>query len=101
MRMLLTVTIPNEPCSALIRSGKFAPLMKKIMDDIKPEAAYFTEQDGTRGAILVVEVGDPSRIPALAEPFFLGLNAQCRFRICMTPADLGKSQIDDLAKRWG
>ncbi|HEY3730203.1 MAG TPA: hypothetical protein VGL28_02965 [Steroidobacteraceae bacterium] len=101
MRMMLTVTIPNEPCNALIRSGKFAPLMKKILDEVKPEAAYFTEQDGSRGAVLIVEVGDPSGVPALAEPFFLNFNADCRFRICMTAPDLGKAQVEDLGKRWG
>jgi hypothetical protein len=51
--------------------------------------------------VLIVEVSDPSRVPALAEPFFPSFNAGCRFRICMTPADLGKSGLDDLVKRWG
>jgi hypothetical protein len=57
--------------------------------------------DGSRGAVLIVEVSDPSRVPALAEPFFPSFNAECRFRICMTPAELGKSGLDDLVKRWG
>lgn len=101
MRMMLTVSMPLEPCNTLIRANKFAPIVKKIMDEIKPEAAYFTEMDGTRGAVLIVEVSDPSKVPAMAEPFFLNFNADCRFRICMSPADLSKAGIDELAKRWG
>jgi hypothetical protein len=50
---------------------------------------------------MIAEVADPSRIPALAEPFFLNFNADCRIRICMTPADLGKAGLDEIAKRWG
>jgi hypothetical protein len=101
MRMLLTVGLPHEPCNTLIKANKFAPLIKKILDEIKPEAAYFTEVDGRRGALLVVEVADPSRVPVLAEPFFLNFDAECQFRICMSPEDLGKSGLDDLVKRWG
>jgi hypothetical protein len=101
MRMMLTVSIPHEPCNTLIKANKFAPLMKKIIDELKPEAAYFTELDGTRGAVLIVEVSDPSTVPAMAEPFFLNFNADCRFRICMSPADLNKAGLDTLVKRWG
>jgi hypothetical protein len=101
MRMMLTVSIPHEPCNTLIRGNKFGPLVKKILDELKPEAAYFTEMDGTRGAVLIIEVSDPSRVPALAEPFFLNLNADCRFRVCMSPADLSKAGLDELVKRWG
>ena len=40
-------------------------------------------------------------IAALAEPFFLNFNADCRFRIVMTPEDLGKAGLDALADKWG
>jgi hypothetical protein len=73
----------------------------RIRDELKPEAIYFTELEGTRGVVLIAEVADPSRIPALAEPFFLNFNADCRIRICMMPADLGNAGLDEIAKRWG
>lgn len=101
VRMMLTATIPHEPCNALIRANKFGPIMKKILDELKPEAAYFTEMDGSRGAVLILDVSDPSKVPAMAEPFFLNFNADCRFRICMTPADLSKAGLDEIVKRWG
>ena len=72
----------------------------KILDELKPEAVYFTEQHGTRCAVLIVDVAEPSRIPTFAEPFFLNFNADCRFRIAMTPADLGKAGLDELGKKW-
>jgi hypothetical protein len=89
-----------EPFNTLVREKKVGALIKRIMEDIKPEAAYFGEQDGTRGAILIVDVSHPSQIPALAEPFFLNFNATCKFRIAMTAEDLGKAGLDAIADKW-
>jgi hypothetical protein len=100
MRMMLTASIPHEPCNSLVRENKLGAILKRILDELKPEAAYFTEQDGKRGAVLILDVSDASRIPALAEPFFLNFSADCRFRICMTPDDFGKAGLDEIAKRW-
>ena len=101
MRMLLTVTMPHEPFNTLVRNKKAGKLIERILQEIKPEAAYFTEQDGTRGAILVVNVTDPSKVPSMAEPFFLNFNADCRFRIVMSPEELSRCGLDDIATKWG
>ena len=55
--------------------------MKKILDEIKPEAAYFGERDGKRGGILIVDLNNPSEVPRLAEPWFLTFNAEVEFRV--------------------
>jgi hypothetical protein len=93
--------MPHEPFNTLARNKKAGKILERILQEIKPEAAYFTEQDGTRGAILIVNVADPSKVPSMAEPFFLNFNADCRFRIVMSPEELGKAGLDDLAKKWG
>jgi hypothetical protein len=100
MRMLLEVTMPHEPFNSLVRQGVAGKKISEILDAIKPEAVYFSERDGRRGAVIIVDVADPSRIPVLAEPFFLAFNADVKFRIAMTPDDLKKSGIDALGKKW-
>ncbi|HEV3256057.1 MAG TPA: hypothetical protein VG013_04190 [Gemmataceae bacterium] len=70
-----------------------------ILGAIKPEAVYFTEQDGHRGAALVVNVDNPSQIPALAEPWFLHFNADCKFRIAMTAEGLQRARLPQLGKK--
>jgi len=72
--------------------------IQKILAAIKPEAIYFSEQNGHRGAVMVVQVNEASAIPSIAEPFFLTFNAQCHFRIAMTPEDLAKSGLDKIGK---
>lgn len=101
MKMLLTVEIPHEPFNSLVRSGKAGEILGRILESIKPEMAYFTEQDGTRGAVLVVNVQTPSDVPRLAEPFFLHFQANCRFRIAMSPEDLQQAGLDELGRKWG
>jgi hypothetical protein len=100
MRIMLTANIPHEPFNTLVRDNKAGQIITRILDDLKPEAVYFTEQHGTRCAVLIIDIADASRIPTYAEPFFLNFNADCRFRIVMTPADLGKAGLDELGRKW-
>lgn len=100
MRMILHAKMPNEPFSSFVKDGSVGKRIQKILEEIKPEATYFTEFDGHRSALLIVDVADASKIPALAEPWFLVFNATCELHIAMTPEDLGKSGIDTVAKKW-
>jgi hypothetical protein len=101
MRMTMQVQCPIEPFNSLVRNGTAGPTMKKILDDIRPEAAYFGERDGKRSAILIVDVSNPSDVPRLAEPWFLNFNAEVEFRVCMLPQDLAQSNLEALGKKWG
>lgn len=101
MRMLVNVTLPHEPFNMAVRKGTVGEIIDKILTAIKPETVYFTEQNGQRGAVLIVNVDSPSQIPALAEPWFLHFQADCQFRIAMTPEDLKRSGLDELGKKWG
>ena len=100
MRMILDITIPHEPFNSLLRKGVAGKKLEEILAALKPEAIYFSEHEGKRGAIAVVDMADPSKIPALAEPWFLTFNADVRFRVAMTPADLKKAGLEAVAKKW-
>ena len=100
MRIMLNVKIPHAPFNAAVKDGTAGAKLQRIMAAIKPEAIYFTEQNGGRGAVVIVDMADPSKIPALAEPWFLTFNAEVEFRVVMTPDDLGKAGLDKLGKEW-
>ena len=100
MKVLMKVTMPHEPFNTLVRDGSAGQKMKRILDELKPEAAYFTEFIGKRTGILVVDLPDVSKIPAFAEPWFLTFNADVEFHPTMTPADLAKADLDSLGKKW-
>src|SRR6185437_8725702 len=88
MRMMIIISLPVEPFNTAVRDGSAGAKMQKILAAQKPEAAYFTDYNGKRTAILVVDLASASGIPALAEPWFLTFNASYEAHVVMTPADL-------------
>ena len=73
---------------------------REILEAIKPEASYFSEQHGQRGGTLVVNVNEPADVPRLAEPWFLTFNAEVELRVAMTPEDLAHANLEGLGKTW-
>jgi hypothetical protein len=100
MRMIMDVRLPLEPFNTMVRNGAAGQKLQQILGDIKPEAVYFSERDGKRGAILIVDVPEPSAVPRLAEPFFLAFDASVQFHIVMSPDDLAKAGLDELGKKY-
>ncbi len=76
MRMLLQVTFPNEPFNTLVRRGETGKIMQRILEDLKPEAVYFTEDGGERTALMAIDLTTPSDVPKFAEPLFPELQCQ-------------------------
>jgi len=101
MRMIMLVQFPIEPFNTLVREGTVGAKIREILEETKPESAYFCERTGQRGGIFVVDVAEASDIARLAEPWFLTLNATVEFRVAMTPEDLGRANLDALGKKWG
>ena len=91
MRVLLKVNIPVEAGNAAAKAGKLGSIMQSILADLKPEAAYFSDDKGQRTGYLFLDLKDASHIPAICEPFFLAFNAAIELHPVMTSADLGKA----------
>jgi len=102
MRMLLKVNIPIESGNAAVRNGSLQSTIKGILDDLKPEAAYFAEENGKRTGYIFFDMKESSQLPAIAEPWFLAFNAEITVRPAMDPQDLIKaaSAMDKAAKSW-
>jgi len=101
MRMIMQVSFPCEPFNQAVRDGSIGATMKQILAEQKPEAAYFTEWNGQRSGMLVININEAKEIPSFAEPWFLKLNATITLHPAMTAEDLGAAGLDALGKKWG
>lgn len=100
MRMLLQVNFPHGPFNAAVQDGSAGKRIERILQEVKPEAVYFTEIDGRRSALVIVDVSDASAIPAFSEPWFLTFQADVKFRPVMTAEDLARADLATLGKKW-
>ena len=103
MRFLVKARMDVEAANALARAGKLGSTIQSIVEDLKPEAAYFVADEGQRTAYLFLDMQDPSQLPAVAEPWFLALNADIEATPAMIAEDLEKAgpAIEQAAKKYG
>ncbi|GGN43685.1 hypothetical protein ACFXN2_02270 [Streptomyces kronopolitis] len=88
MRMVLKARIPTETGNEVIRNGGLPKIMESALAALKPEAAYFTLDDGERTAFFYFDMQESWQMPTLLESFFMDLNAQVSLQPVMTADDL-------------
>ncbi len=102
MRFLIKISIPVEAGNAAAKKDSFK-VIRTILEQQKPEAAYFIADGGRRTGILIMDIKDTSDIPRIAEPWFLALNAGIEAMPAMVPDDLQKAApaIEQAVKTYG
>ena len=88
MRMLLKAKFPTEAGNRAIKDGTLPDIIRKTLESIHAEAAYFTTMDGCRTMIAVFDLKAPADIVRTAEPLFMGIDASVEFMPCMNAEDL-------------
>ena len=103
MRFMIKVIWDVEKGNELARKGNLGKIAQSILEEIKPEAAYFVAEGGHRSCIMFVNMEDVSQMPALAEPWFLATNATVEFEPVMTIDDLQKAaaSMEKAVKKFG
>jgi len=104
VRILITFSINPEKGDQLIKEERIGETMESILEELQPEAAYFTDVEGTRGGFLVVDMEDASQMPAMTEPLLLGVGATVHMQPVMTPEDLrgaAGEALQQMAQKYG
>jgi hypothetical protein len=90
MRTMVKITVPVEAGNKAFRDGTLQETIMGMIDELKPEAAYFFPERGIRTAMFFIDLNDSSDIPVIAEPLFERLNASVEFLTVMNADDLKK-----------
>ncbi len=103
MRFIVKARMDVEAANAHARAGKLGSTIQSILEELKPEAAYFVADEGQRTAILVIDMEDMSQLPAVAEPWFLAFDADIEATPAMVAEDLEKAgpAIEQAVKKFG
>ena len=91
MRTMLRWTVPVERGNEAIRDGTLEKSIQTLLEQLKPEAAYFMPFDGERAGMMVFDMTDPAQIPQIAEPLFMALDAAVEFTPVMDADDLKRA----------
>ena len=89
MRFLFKISMPVEAANRAARDG--FSVIRRILEEQKPEAIYFSTDNGRRTAFMFINMDDESQLPAIAEPWFLALDASIDVQPAMVPEDLAKA----------
>lgn len=102
MRFLLKATIPVESGNAFVKDPNFQQRMEQVMGDIRPEAAFFTIENGQRTIYFIVDVQGVEDMPRIAEPLWLSWNADVTMLPVFIPEDFEKSMpvFEELVKKY-
>jgi hypothetical protein len=103
MRFMLKISIPTEIGNQRVLDGSLGTTIESILRDLKPEAAYFSEDRGVRTGFIFCNIQDESEIPGIAEPWFLAFGAHVELHAAMTLSDLKKaaSGFEKAIKTYG
>jgi len=100
MRMLMIIRLPTDTFNARVLDGSAGLKTAAILDEVKPEAVYFSETNGQRTVFMIIELESPSGIPALAEPWYLSFNAAVEFHVVMNQEELQTAGLEGLGRKW-
>lgn len=103
MRMIMKVEFGLEAGNKAIRDGSMGETIQSILAEQKPEAVYFMASNGNHTGIIILDMQDPSEIPALTEPWFLAFDAKIEIQPVMVPEDFMKAgpAIEQVVKKYG
>ena len=103
MRVMIKFAFPVEAGNDAVRNGKLEKVFQDIMEELKPEAAYFFPEGGERAGLFVVDMRESSQVAEIAERFFLGLNARIEMVPVMSAEGLQKGLlgVQSLIQRYG
>lgn len=91
MRVMLRAHFDTAATNEGIKTGGLPQALKKLMDTVKPEAAYFGLHEGVRSCWIVFDLQDSAVLPSLTWDLFQEFNAEIEVGPVMRPEELAQA----------
>ena len=91
MRVLVRAMIPTTAGNRMVKDPNFLKSIEDYTKKFNCEASYFTEVNGNRTMVFVLDLPSQDMIPAIAEPLFQGFDANVEIHPAMNLNDLKKA----------
>ena len=88
MRMMLRARFETAAANAAFKAGIVEKTLGDFMAKAKPEAVYFTIENGKRCGVFVFDMKESSMMPVLFEDMLQTVGAEIELAPCMTPDEL-------------
>ena len=90
MRVMVKFNFPTQGGNDALKAGKIGIVLPRIMEDLKPEAAYFYSEKGQRGGHFIVNMTDSSQVLEIGERLWFGLGGDVEMVPVMNADDIQK-----------
>ena len=90
MRMMLRALMDTEISNKSLQRGEMQKVIESLMDQLKPEAAYFSPHCGRRSCVFVFDMQESSQLPSIVEQLFQKMGAEIEIQPVMNREELQK-----------
>ena len=90
MRLMLKFSIPVERGNEAAKDGALGRAIEALVEQVQPEAAYFTLEHGQRAGMIFFNETDQANLPKINEPLFAALDVEIDIVPVLTLEDLQK-----------
>ena len=88
MKFLLRLHMPTEYGNKMLQDPNFPKILEGVLNQIKPEAVYFTPFEGERGIYMIVNLSSADMIATISEPLWNTFNCKLDLQPVMELKDL-------------
>ena len=88
MRTMLRFSFPGERGNQAVKDGTVEKTLGALLEQLKPEAAYFMPDGGERGGFIVFDMTDAAQVATVLEPLWMNLDAAVDLTPVMNADDL-------------
>ena len=103
MRVMVKFRFPTPAGNEGLKAGRVGKVLAQIMEDLKPEAAYFYPSEGLRAGHFIVQIDEPTQVLEIGERLWFGLGGEVEMTPVMNAEDIQKAlpSVPGIVAKYG